>query len=117
MFIVGCSQSEKTETESKAKSHVETETRKSSVTVSPFNCQQTQTKIICKLTLKRTKKDRDVIFTWQSPSGQDNRKRTIVLPAGHANIFDARLTESREKGTWKVSTKVNDQHYKANFNL
>ena len=115
--MAGCSQDEKTETGSKIKPHVESHVEKSSAKASPLNCTKTQTKVTCKLTLTRTKEDREVTFTWKSPRSKDNRKRTIVLPASHATIFDARLTKGREKGTWKVNTEVNAKNYSTNFTL
>lgn len=83
----------------------------------PLICQDEKSKIACHLRLDRVKRDRDIAFTWISPSGNDNRQRTITLSAGHSHLYDMRLKKGRAKGTWRVVAKVEGQEIKTSFKL
>jgi len=78
-------------------------------------------KIVCTYKTARKNVDRNVTFLWHSRSyPQDDRERTIVLPALHGSVYDYRYLRGRAQGVWKVvatleepdgSTKETEHHF------
>ena len=61
-------------------------------------------KIKCKYKTVSKTYDRNISMAWTSPSTpQDDRFKTIVLPAYHISIYDFRYFDGRADGSWTVS--------------
>ncbi len=59
-----------------------------------------------KCTYKTTRKsyDRNISMAWTSPSTpQDDRFKTILLPAHHGSLYDYRYFDGRADGSWTIS--------------
>jgi len=61
-------------------------------------------KIKCKYKTTAKDFDRNISMSWESPSTpQDNRLRTIVLPANNRSTYDFRYFDGRADGSWNIS--------------
>jgi len=116
VIFTGCSQ-ESDEKTTATGIKVEQEVKKSADKNEALICIDADNKITCKLMTKRVNKDRAVEFEWESPSGKDDRKREMVLPANHASVFDSRLKTGREKGVWHVEVEINDEKVSTTFKI
>jgi hypothetical protein len=48
--------------------------------------------------------DRNISMTWKSPSTQqDDRFRTILLPANNKSTYDFRYFDGRADGSWSIT--------------
>lgn len=64
-------------------------------------------KIQCTFVTQRKKSEREVQFNWHSESHpQDDRERSIVLPANHGSVYDYRYLRGRAPGIWRVSVTL-----------
>jgi len=60
--------------------------------------------IRCTFASDRLAADRTLLFTWRSETTpQDDRERTVILPAGHGSVYDYRYYYGRAPGIWKVT--------------
>lgn len=61
-------------------------------------------KIKCTYETTRKSYDRNISLAWTSPSTpQDDRFKTIVLPAQHGSVYDFRYFDGRAEGSWTIS--------------
>ncbi len=61
-------------------------------------------KIRCTYQTTRTSYDRNISIAWTSPSApQDDRFKTILLPAHHGSAYDFRYFDGRADGAWTIS--------------
>lgn len=61
-------------------------------------------KIKCKYKTVSKDYDRNVTITWTSPTThQDDRFKTVVLPAYNISVYDFRYFDGRADGSWTVS--------------
>lgn len=61
-------------------------------------------KIKCKYKTVSKDYDRNISMSWTSPSTpQDDRFKTIVLPAYHVSAYDYRYFDGRADGSWTIS--------------
>ncbi len=61
-------------------------------------------KIKCIYKTTRTDYDRNISMAWTSPSTpQDDRFKTILLPAHHGSTYDYRYFDGRADGSWTIS--------------
>ena len=61
-------------------------------------------KIKCIYETARKDHDRNISLAWTSPSTpQDDRFKTIVLPANHGSVYDFRYFDGRADGSWTIS--------------
>lgn len=61
-------------------------------------------KIKCKYKTVSKEYDRNITITWISPTThQDDRLKTIVLPAHNVSAYDYRNFDGRADGSWTVS--------------
>lgn len=61
-------------------------------------------KIKCVYKTARTSYDRNISMAWTSPSTpQDDRFKTILLPAHHGSAYDYRYFDGRADGSWTIS--------------
>lgn len=61
-------------------------------------------KIKCIYKTARKSYDRNVTIAWTSPSTpQDDRFKTILLPAQHGSVYDFRYFDGRADGSWTIS--------------
>lgn len=61
-------------------------------------------KIKCKYKTVSKDYDRNITMSWTSPSTpQDDRFKTIVLPAYHVSTYDYRYFDGRADGSWTIS--------------
>jgi len=66
-------------------------------------------KIKCTFVTGRKNVDRNVTFYWHSGMHpQDDRERTLTLPAFHGSVYDYRHLWGRAQGLWSVTATVND---------
>lgn len=66
-------------------------------------------KIKCKYKTAPKTYDRNISMAWTSPSTpQDDRFRTILLPAHHASTYDFRYFDGRADGSWTISATDED---------
>ncbi len=66
-------------------------------------------KIKCKYQTVSKDYDRNISIAWTSPSTpQDDRFRTILLPAYNISAYDYRYFDGRADGSWTIS--VTDEH-------
>ena len=114
-LFLGCSQDDSTD--KKSNKVIKKEVKKSAEKDEVLICLDEGSKITCKLMTKRVNKDRDVEFEWESPNGKDDRERDMVLPAGHASIFDSRDKKGRVKGVWTVEVEIGDEEVSTTFTI
>lgn len=75
-------------------------------------------KIRCRYHTQSAPQKRKVVFTWRSPtSPQDDRNRTLVLPAGHRSVFDERYLYGRAPGEWNISVTAEGERTHALYLL
>ncbi len=61
-------------------------------------------KIKCKYKTSSKDYDRNISMAWTSPSTpQDDRFKTILLPAYHVSAYDFRYFDGRADGAWTIS--------------
>lgn len=61
-------------------------------------------KIKCKYNTISKDYDRNISVAWTSPSTpQDDRFKTVVLPAYNISIYDFRYFDGRADGSWTIS--------------
>ncbi len=61
-------------------------------------------KIKCIYKTTRMSYDRNISMAWTSPSTpQDDRFKTILLPAHHGSTYDYRYFDGRADGSWTIS--------------
>jgi len=61
-------------------------------------------KIKCTYKTTRTSYDRNISIAWTSPSApQDDRFKTVLLPAHHGSAYDFRYFDGRADGSWTIS--------------
>jgi len=61
-------------------------------------------KIKCIYKTTRKSYDRNISMAWTSPSTpQDDRFKTILLPAHHGSTYDYRYFDGRADGSWTIS--------------
>lgn len=61
-------------------------------------------KIKCKYNTISTDYDRNISMAWTSPSTpQDDRFKTVLLPAYNISVFDFRYFDGRADGSWTIS--------------
>lgn len=66
-------------------------------------------KIKCTFVTQRKNIQREVTFQWHSESHpQDDRERSIALPANHGSVYDYRYLRGRAPGIWNVSVTLTD---------
>ena len=114
-LFLGCSQDDSSD--KKSNKVTKKEVKKSADIDEVLICLDEGSKITCKLMTKRVNKDRDVEFEWESPNGKDDRERDMVLPAGHASIFDSRDKKGRVKGVWTVEVEIGDEELSTTFTI
>lgn len=114
-LFLGCSQDDSAD--KKSNKVIKKEVKKSADKDEVLICLDEGSKITCKLMTKRVNKDRDVEFEWESPNGKDDRERGMVLPAGHASIFDSRDKKGRVKGVWTVEVEIGDEEVSTTFTI
>ncbi len=114
-LFLGCSQDDSAD--KKSNKVIKKEVKKSADKDEVLICLDEGSKITCKLMTKRVNKDRDVEFEWESPNGKDDRERDMVLPAGHASIFDSRDKKGRVKGVWTVEVEIGDEEVSTTFTI
>ncbi|MAD42070.1 MAG: hypothetical protein CL623_06725 [Arcobacter sp.] len=73
--------------------------------------------IICKFETNRTLKDKEIIVQWIDPQGDVSRSRSMIVPAGHASIYDYRYINGRLLGSWSFKVIENEKEYITNFEL
>ncbi len=68
-------------------------------------------KIKCIFETKRKAEERTTTFLWHSESHpQDDRERTIDLPANHGSVYDYRYLRGRAPGIWRVSVTLTSEN-------
>jgi hypothetical protein len=61
-------------------------------------------KIKCIYKTARKDYDRNISMAWTSPSTpQDDRFKTVLLPAQHGSAYDFRYFDGRADGSWTIS--------------
>ena len=66
-------------------------------------------KIKCKYKTVSKDYDRNVSMAWTSPSTpQDDRFKTVLLPAYHISAYDFRYFDGRADGSWTISATDED---------
>ena len=61
-------------------------------------------KIKCKYKTVSKEYDRNISMAWTSPSTpQDDRFKTVLLPAYHVSVYDFRYFDGRADGSWTIS--------------
>jgi len=66
-------------------------------------------KIKCKYKTVSKDYDRNISMAWTSPSTpQDDRFKTILLPAYHISTYDYRYFDGRADGSWTISATDED---------
>ena len=66
-------------------------------------------KIKCKYKTVSKDYDRNISMAWTSPSTpQDDRFKTVLLPAYHISAYDYRYFDGRADGSWTISATDED---------
>jgi len=73
--------------------------------------------IICKYTVERSDSDKEVIIQWIDPNNEISRERDLLIPAGHASVYDFRYKDGREKGKWTFKVIDNSKEYTTTFTI
>ena len=73
--------------------------------------------IICKFETNRVLKDQEIVIQWIDPQGDISRSRNMLVPAGHASIYDYRYINGRLTGSWTFKVIENEKEYTTNFEL
>ena len=73
--------------------------------------------IICKFETNRTNKDESIVVQWIDPQGDVSRSRNMLVPAGHASIYDYRYINGRITGEWTFKVIENDKEFSTKFEL
>ena len=78
---------------------------------------QDENSIICKFETNRSLKDQEIVVQWIDPQGDVSRSRNMIVPAGHASIYDYRYINGRLIGSWTFKVIENEKSYTTNFEL
>ena len=78
---------------------------------------QDENSIICKFETNRNLEDKDIVVQWIDPQGDVSRSRNMIVPAGHASIYDYRYIDGRLKGSWSFKVIENEKSYTTSFEL
>ncbi|KAB7885404.1 hypothetical protein [Poseidonibacter ostreae] len=78
---------------------------------------QDENSIICKFETNRSTSDQDIVVQWIDPQGDVSRSRNMIVPAGHASIYDYRYINGRLLGSWTFKVLENDKEYTTDFEL
>jgi hypothetical protein len=78
---------------------------------------QDENSIICKFETNRTLEDQDIVLQWIDPQGDVSRSRNMIVPAGHASIYDYRYINGRLAGFWTFKVIENEREYTTSFEL
>lgn len=78
---------------------------------------QDENSIICKFETNRELKDQDIVVQWIDPQGDVSRSRNMIVPAGHASIYDYRYINGRLSGSWTFKVLGNEKEYTTSFEL
>jgi len=78
---------------------------------------QDENSIICKFETNRNSSDRNIVVQWIDPQGDVSRSRNMLIPAGHASIYDYRYINGRLKGSWTFKVIENEKSYITSFKL
>ncbi len=78
---------------------------------------QDENSIICKYLHERAEEDVEVTIQWLNPSGEVERERTLVIPAGHGSIYDFRYIEGRMEGTWQFKVIEGENEASTSFTI
>jgi len=74
--------------------------------------------IICKYTVvERPENDKEVTLQWIDPNNQISRERDMLIPSGHASIYDFRYKDGREQGKWTFKVIDNSKEYTTTFTI
>ena len=73
--------------------------------------------IICKYTHERVDTPKEIIVQWIDPNNNVSRERDMLIPAGHASIYDYRYKHGRTKGIWTFKVIDNSKEYTTNFTI
>ena len=73
--------------------------------------------IICKFETNRVLKDQEIVIQWIDPQGDISRSRNMLVPAGHASIYDYRYINGRLTGSWTFKVIEDEKEYTTNFEL
>gem|GEM_PF-460177 len=66
-------------------------------------------KLVCTFKTKRKNVPRSATFFWHSETHpQDDRERTIELPANHGSVYDYRYLRGRAQGVWTLTVRLED---------
>ena len=78
---------------------------------------QDENSIICKFETNRSDKDESIVVQWIDPQGDVSRSRNMLVPAGHASIYDYRYLDGRIAGEWTFKVIENDKEFSTKFEL
>ncbi len=73
--------------------------------------------IICKYSHDRSTNDKEITVQWIDPNNEISRERIMIIPAGHASIYDYRYKDGRLKGQWTFKVIDNAQEYTTTFTI
>ncbi len=73
--------------------------------------------IICKFETNRINKDQSIIVQWIDPQGDVSRSRSMLVPAGHASIYDFRYINGRLLGEWTFKVLEDEKEFTTKFQL
>jgi len=78
---------------------------------------QDENSIICKFETVRNTQDHQIIVQWIDPQGDISRSRDMIVPAGHASIYDYRYIKGRILGNWIFKVISDEKEYITQFEL
>ncbi len=78
---------------------------------------QDENSIICKFETNRNLEDKEIVVQWVDPQGDVSRSRNMIVPAGHASIYDYRYINGRLLGSWTFKVIENEKSYTTTFEL
>ena len=78
---------------------------------------QDENSIICKFETNRALEDKSIVVQWIDPQGDVSRSRNMIVPAGHASIYDYRYINGRLSGLWSFKVIENEKAYITSFKL
>lgn len=73
--------------------------------------------IICKFETNRQVEDKQIVVEWIDPNNEISRSRELIIPSGHASIYDYRYMDGREPGNWVFKVIYNEVEYKTEFEI
>ena len=78
---------------------------------------QDENSIICKFETNRSDKDESIVVQWIDPQGDVSRSRNMLVPAGHASIYDYRYINGRITGEWTFRVIENEKEFATKFQI